>query len=123
MKKLVLYFKGDTPDIQELEIDDNLQTYYKLIDCDTIDMTVVNGVNVVVDDNGLLNERDITYLQYQNDKLIRALVGPLVFVGRTDENGENTNIILDDIINIDNLRMVTYQNKTNQKKYALLDRE
>jgi hypothetical protein len=123
MKKLVLYFKGDTPDIQELEIDDNLQTYYKLIDCDTIDMTVVNGVNVVVDDNGLLNERDITYLQYQNDKLIRALVGPLVFVGRTDENGENTNIILDDIINIDNLTMVTYQNKSNQKKYALLDRE
>jgi len=67
---------------------DDLRSYYDLINCSTIDITCLYGMNVVVDDEGLFKPKNTTtYLDVDFH-----LVGVLVFAGRTDSEGNFTNL-------------------------------
>jgi hypothetical protein len=85
--------------IEIREIDDILLAYYSIIGCDTIDVTIIRKMNVVVDDNGLLTREPLAYVTMN-----RGLVGRLVFVGPTDEDGNFTSLTPDNLKSIDLLR-------------------
>ena len=95
MKVLVCKRNGWKLDLEVMEIEDELQTYYDLIECDTI--TIVGGnvdgkrFDIVADDNGLLVEHPILTVVHK-DNLDGMYVGNLVFTGLGDENGELTSL-------------------------------
>lgn len=75
---------------QIIDIKDNLNTYYKLLKCNTIDIVTrtIEGhsFSVVCDDEGLLKENPIISAVSQNSKV--QFVGNLIFCGIPNDEGE-----------------------------------
>ena len=77
------------------EIENSLEEFYKLIDCDYIDITEkkINGVNydIIVDDEGLLKENFIFSGWYDFQNLKPCLAGNLI-ICHYDLEGNQTSI-------------------------------
>lgn len=77
--------------LKPMNIEDDLDTFYRLIDCRTIDIVTrsVHGkkVSIICDDEGLFEENpQISAVGCGN------LVGNLIFTGLPDEDGNLTDI-------------------------------
>lgn len=84
----IAFFNSECNHIQFARVSDVLKTYYDLIGCDTIDITTLYGMNVIVDDNGLYREN--YRIAYINTDIM--LVGVIVFAGCTDSDGNLTSL-------------------------------
>lgn len=112
-KKLlcVCYFNVEKPDITICYIQDSLEEFYKLINCDLIDITQYKDMNVICDDEGLLKD-DFKPSLVINDR--QALVGNLIFTGGTDEEGNLTSITGEQIEELGKLEI-----RSNGRNYCL----
>ncbi len=81
-----------------IEFVDELDTFYKLIKCDTIDIVYrrINGryYNIICDDCGLLKKNPI--ISAVDEKQKPALFGNLIIAGEADFDGELMGITLED---------------------------
>lgn len=103
-----------------VEIEDELDIYYDMIDCNTIDIVTIrfNGidVDVIVDDNGLLVDKPIPSVV--NESMSIYIAGKILITGTGDNEGRLTSIS-DSTINIikDTARLVLTENKkTGERK-------
>ena len=102
MRKIKAYYIDPKNNIAEArEITPDLDTYYEMLHCDTIDIVnrgltnTARRMDIVCDDNGL----------YANDVRISAiddcgnpmLVGALLVVGEADDEGYETSLTDDDV--------------------------
>ena len=104
---------------KEVEIEDKLDTYYKMIDCDSIDIVTVRIggaiVNVVADDNGLFVDKP--KVSIMNKSMSIYIVGKVVIAGRVDEDGYLTSLDNESIRVIkDSARLVTSRNLKTGKR-------
>ena len=79
--------------LKPMNIEDDLDTFYRLIDCRTIDIVTrsVHGkkVSIICDDEGLFEEKPrISTIDFNYGNL----VGNLIFTGLPDEEGNLTDI-------------------------------
>ena len=85
----------------EIEIEDSLEEYYRLIDCRVIDITerTIGGVSydIVCDDEGLLKSDPI--VSALDDDLEPVLFGTLIFLHHDDE-GKLTELSEKDVDNL-----------------------
>ena len=85
----VLYLDTIMSSIEEKEIEDNLDTYYKLLNCRCIDIATRkignNWYDIICDDEGLLKQEIIPSAIYESNKEI-ALVGNLI-IAKNDGYG------------------------------------
>ena len=101
MKAIYLNVNEDKkPEI--VEIEDDLKTYYKLIQCDSIDIVTRNirkiPYSIVCDDEGLfVTSPKISAI---DDNYQPQLVGNLVICGMPNDDGELTELTDKDVINI-----------------------
>ena len=85
-----------------IDIQDNLETYYQLINCDTIDIVArkigIAPYSIVCDDEGLfVSSPKVSAI---DDNYQPKLVGNLVICGMPNDYGELTSLTEDDITNI-----------------------
>lgn len=93
--KGILFNGSEEPKV--VEVYDKLDDYYKLLDCDVIDVITrrvknhlgESNITIVVDDNGLLKNRIIAPSGYLINKgKIREILLGKIFVCDEDENGK-----------------------------------
>ena len=85
-----------------LKIEWTLANIYKYLNCQTIDIITRyignDRFNIVVDDEGALKSNNIlTGLELNGNE---HLMGNILIVGLVDQNGDNTNLTENDILNI-----------------------
>lgn len=80
-------FDGTTKNIRFEVVDNDLQTWYDIIDCRCIDIVEFAGFDCICDDEALLyGEHKPTVLRYDNeDNLISAIYGTVVICRNSDE--------------------------------------
>lgn len=101
MKK-VGYFIDPSGRAEVVEIPKDLKGYYKLLDCDTIDITrrKIGGkyYDIICDDEGLFKETVMVSAVDGNNEAM--LVGKLLICNH-DEKGNEASLTQDDILNIE----------------------
>lgn len=102
MKIDVIVFDGFT--LQQCEIEDTLEEYYKLIKCDTIQglsgtyLGRKYGIDMYLDDNGkLYGQEKMTGAFVEGNKVVDPIIGNMLFL-RHDEDGNSISVEVDDII-------------------------
>ena len=92
--------EAKAPEIMDIE--DNLQTYYNLIQCDTIDIVRMNingkAYDIVCDDEALF-KTDVKASAF-DDEYHPQLYGNLIITGCADVEGILTSLTEEDINNI-----------------------
>ena len=131
-KIIVGIFDGQTKNIRYELVDNDLVTWYMLINCDCIDVTGFAGFELICDDEALLKvEPKPTILRYDNyDNLIGAIYGTVVicrsyneeFDSLTDDDirwlGENIMVLSVDTDEYEGYSMVDTQRYHNfESKY------
>ena len=94
MKKLlVVYLKREQESItiREIEIEDKLEIFYDMLECEYIDI-ISRKINdkyydFIIDDEGLLNDKPVTLFN-ENE----VLVGSIIICGTADEDGNLTSL-------------------------------
>ena len=88
-------------EVKEVEAS-TLDEYYKLIECDTIDIVYYmigsRYYNIICDDEGLL--KDSILVSAFDKQMHPVLVGNLLIFGDTDDDGGLTSLTGDDIVQI-----------------------
>ena len=89
-----------TNEVSVVEVQDDLQTYYDILNCDCIDITErsINGnyYDIVCDDEGLLkSDFQVTAMNYAGDTM---LVGNLFICSHKNEKSIQS--ILDNIVGV-----------------------
>ena len=83
---------GKAPKV--VDIEDNLNEFYKMLNCKTIDIVTRkignNYYDIICDDNGLF--KDITITSAIDNKNKSALVGNLLIVGLPNDDGNLTDL-------------------------------
>lgn len=81
-------FDGQTKNIRYDLVDNDLHTWYNLIDCRCIDIVSFAGYNLICDDEALLHgDPKPTILRYDNyDNLIGAIYGSVVICRSYNED-------------------------------------
>lgn len=104
--KAILYDVKKTKNVSVVDINFELDTFYKLVQCNTIDIvkSKVNGIDVeiIVDDEGLFVKDPILSCVRKSsefDKFVPALYGNLLITGPADREGDLT-ALSDDVIEI-----------------------
>lgn len=96
-------------------ITDTLKTYYKIINCDCIDIVTRKigdkFYDFVVDEEGLLKGRKGCAVSFANGDINDCLCGTLVITGVIDEEGELTSLSEEDYENIENHIKSSYENR------------
>lgn len=110
MKALLIDVQRDTVEYVEPQ---GLADFYRLIDCDLIDITCreINGkrYDIICDDCGLFKE-NVKISAITRD-LSPVLVGNLIISGEADEDGDQTDLQPEDIDHIlDNIHRVRTRN-------------
>ena len=115
-------FDGQTNNIRYELVDNDLQTWYKLINCDCIDITQFAGYECICDDEGLLiDDPKPTILRYDNeDNLISAIYGTVVICRSYNE--ELDTLTDDDIEWLNNNILVLGVDTDEYEGYAMVDR-
>ena len=90
--------KGTKPQIKHIE--DNIDTFYKLINCDSVEMPQrqINGkyFTIICDEEGALKSNPIvSACSHKGDAM---LVGNLIITGLPNEYGELTGLSDDDVL-------------------------
>ncbi len=114
-------FDGLSKNIRFEIVDNDLQTWYKLIDCRCIDIVEFAGFDLICDDEALLyGEHKPTVLRYDNeDNLISSIYGTVVICRNSDE--ELDSLTVSDIEwLIDNI-MVLNLDINEDERYAMVD--
>ena len=87
-------------------IEENLQSYYKILKCDTIQIINLKINNTlysfILDDEGKLKENYINIILTHKGKIIDTLVGNIIIQKYDFENDEVKNLESQDIQNISN---------------------
>ena len=99
-KKITAYLiDTEKQEHRKVEIEDSLETYYRMLHCDCIDI-VKRAVGpekilyeIVCDDNGALHKNRISAIDRNG---AAQLVGSLMVTGLADENGDLTSLSDDD---------------------------
>ena len=115
-------FDGKTNKIRYQLVDNDLQTWYKLIDCRCIDIVEFAGFDCICDDEALLHgEPKPTILRYDNyDNLVSAIYGTVVICRNSD--GELDSLNLSDIEWLNNNVLVIGVDSDEYDGYAMVDR-
>lgn len=107
--------------VEVKEIEKSLESYYKEIGCDTIDITPTNilGVEMIVDDEGRFVEENLPTV-FSNWHTY-PMVGTVLFV-RIDEENEGTTVSLTDadIEAITKAARGLVTNRKNGEQYPVL---
>lgn len=114
-------FNGTTKTIEFKTVDNDLQTWYNLIDCRCIDIVNFAGFDLICDDEALLHgEPKPTILRYDNyDNLISAIYGTVVICRSYNE--ELDTLTDDDLEWLKNNIMVLSVETDEYKGYAMVD--
>ena len=116
----VALFDTKQPSVNFMDIEDNLQTYYDLINCTTIDITHAFGCDVICDDEGLLKQNQKpSYIEVLNDEIIRVLVGNIIFASHDDE-GNTVSLTDSQIRNLKRAKIMV-KNHKNNPQYVLVE--
>lgn len=103
---------------EPVDVEPKLQEYYKLLDCDTIDITerAINGVmyDIIVDDEGLFKNPAIPSAFNESNKK-PALVGNLL-ICLHDSNGDEVGLEEKDVENI-KTKLITVTNCEDKKTW------
>lgn len=99
-KKITAYLiDTEKQEHRKVEIEDSLETYYRMLHCDCIDI-VTRAVgpekipyDIVRDDEGMFHKPRISAI---DRKGVAQLVGSLMITGLADENGDLTSLSDDD---------------------------
>lgn len=122
MKAIYLNVKeGKAPKI--VDIKDDLQTFYKLIDCDIIDITTreCNNVicDIICDDEGLLKDNPI--VSAINTRNQPELVGNLLICGYANSGGQLQGLTNSEILAVlSSFATVTTKTLKGEKIYQVL---
>jgi hypothetical protein len=121
-KIIVGIFDGQTNNIRYELVDNDLFTWYKLINCDCIDITQFAGYDCICDDEALLHgEPKPTILRYDNyDNLVSAIYGTVVICRSYNE--ELDTLTDDDIKWLGENIMILEVNSDEYEGYAMVDR-
>ena len=100
--------KAGKSDVSEavtvVDIKPELDNYYKLLECSTIDMKAIRlgdrHYDIICDDEGLFVNPDELYVTYTNLTQSDSVAGNILLVGPPDEEGCETSLTDDDIVNI-----------------------
>lgn len=114
-------FDGLSKNIRFETVDNDLQTWYDIIDCRCIDIVEFAGFDLICDDEALLHgDTKPTILRYDNyDNLISAIYGTVVICSNSDE--ELDSLTVSDIEwLIDNI-MILNLDLNEDKRYAMVD--
>lgn len=100
MRGYLIDVQNDEHKVVEIGDKDHLKQFYKLIDCECIDIATrrIGGkrFDVVVDDEGLFAERPIC--SAYDKKHNPMLVGNLVILGEADDEGNLTSLSVHDVM-------------------------
>lgn len=114
-------FDGLSNNIRFELVDNDLQTWYDIIDCRCIDIVEFAGFDLICDDEALLHgEPKPTILRYDNyDNLISSIYGTVVICSNSGE--ELDSLTVSDIEwLIDNI-MILNLDLNEEKRYAMVD--
>jgi hypothetical protein len=114
-------FDGLSKNIRFEIVDNDLQTWYDIIDCRCIDIVEFAGFDLICDDEALLyGEHKPTVLRYDNeDNLISSIYGTVVICRNSDE--ELDSLTVSDIEwLIDNI-MILNLDINEDERYAMVD--
>ena len=99
-KKITAYLiDTEKQEHRKVEIEDSLETYYRMLYCDCIDIVTravgPEGIlyNIVCEDEGALHKNRISAIDRNG---VAQLVGSLMITGTADENGDLTSLSDDD---------------------------
>lgn len=120
-KIIVGIFDGQTKNIRYELVDNELFTWYRLINCDCIDITGFAGYDCICDDEGLLKrEPKPTILRYDNyDNLIAAIYGTVVICRSYNE--ELDTLTDDDIKWLGDNILIVNVDTDEYEGYAMVD--
>lgn len=115
-------FDGKTNNIRYQLVDNDLQTWYDIIDCRCIDIVEFAGFDLICDDEALLyGEHKPTVLRYDNeDNLISAIYGTVVICRNSDE--ELDSLTVSDMEWLNSNIMVLNLDLNEDPRYAMVDR-
>ena len=106
-----------------LEIEDKLETFYKLIDCSTVDIVTreIGGkpFSIICDDEGLFVEKPTISALKKEHKT--ELVGNLIITGMPDDDGELTGLTDEEIRTIEANTKMIIQFNHNTEKAQIID--
>ena len=112
---------GKTKNIRFELVDNDLQTWYNIIDCRCIDIVNFAGFDLICDDEALLHgEPKPTILRYDNyDNLISAIYGTVIICRSYNE--ELDTLTDDDVEWLNDNIMVLSVYTDEYKGYAMVD--
>ena len=91
-------------------VDHTLESFYKILDCDTIDVVHRNiggkRFNIICDDEALL--KSPRHTSAVDPMFEPMLFGNLFVVGLSDENGDFTNLTRAQLLHLKQCRLPTY---------------
>lgn len=92
MKAFLITTDGKT---ERVDIDCTLETYYRLLNCTTIDIATRNiggeDFDIICDDEGLFNENP-TVTAYNPYMVGASIVGNILIIGLADAEGNETEL-------------------------------
>lgn len=110
MIKVLLFHHDRGFEIHKIE--NQLDEYYRLLECDTITSAFAYDDCIFADDEALLKEvvPPMTYamIDIESGRTIYAIHGPIMFVGRSSSDGETVGLQFDDIIKIKEKSEIRY---------------
>ena len=102
-EKLMGIYLADDGVAQTVFVDDELRTYYEMLNCDCIDIVSRkvgdNWYDFVCDDEGILKDKPITIVSRDGDEWRGEIVGS-VFICLNDGEGNLKSLETDDVINL-----------------------
>lgn len=117
----VAVWDGKKHDFEIKDIKNDLHTYYRIIDCSTIDITQYRDLDIIVDDEGLLIEsprQTASYRSKDNSVEYGALFGTLIFCNH-DDDGNTTSLTYNDIMMLNALPRGFYFDEYNETHYII----
>lgn len=120
-KIIVGIFDGQTKNIRYELVDNDLVTWYRLINCNCIDVTGFAGFDLICDDEALLyGDHKPTVLRYDSyDNLIGAIYGTVVICRSYNE--ELDTLTDDDVEWLNSNILVLGVDTDGYKGYAMVD--
>lgn len=93
---LVIHEDGDITEVDLSASDDHLATFYRELECDTVDLVrMTSSIDAWLDDEGLLTQRPFnqvfTALAKRFGWTYQPYVGPVLLAGHNDD-GDSTNL-------------------------------
>lgn len=113
-------FLDGQEDVLFSDILDSLDSFYRIIGCNTIDITQCAGIDVICDDEGLLKDSTPSlFILDDSGKVSGCLVGGLVFAGH-DKDGNTVSLNEEQKRFLGQLETLRYWDKDGKIHTALM---